>query len=248
MDASLTLAAWSAWDALSGQATRLRRVLVPLATIAEEAGLGPADLDSALDELSALGWATSWTAEGDPVATLTPLGAARLGLKLRRVREGMAGLAWMPADGREGRERCSDGAAVNATSAGVHLDAFADDQTPSAHQVAEAREQVDALGETLRSKRKLSDAELDADRLPRPSIILMGCQPWGERPSGPCPACNGAPIRRASTYCARCDRWGLDFLLGRIWRAIDRAEAERAGEKKARRKGFAARHAPAASA
>src|SRR5262249_37630455 len=71
------------------------KVIVPIAAIVDGTGLAPLDVEAALLELGTLGLIASWTADADPVATLTPLAADRLGLVLVRHAAGrMSGMVW----------------------------------------------------------------------------------------------------------------------------------------------------------
>ena len=225
-----TVAVWLSMQ----EAAHGGRVIVPLAALAEVAGVDPTSLDDALSELAALGLVSSWDPGSGAAATLTPMAAARLGLKLRRVTSGMAGLAWVALDSPDPRDRRRSRRVVNATDVGFSsLDQFAGPY-PRPDEVAADAEDADRS--SPRPARKLPDSALNPDRLPRPTVLLTGCAPWQRPPTGGvwhCPACKGLPLR-ASTLCLICDRWGLDWLLVKIRAADARTEAARSAAAESR--------------
>lgn len=233
------------WLLIVEQAQRLRRVNVPVSTIVERTGLSLGQVEEELAALGNAGLVGCWSAgdDQDECATLLALAAAHLGLRLRRTSGGMRGLTWQPIDGRERCDQCGRPVGSNQcycfrvrpsktlpeADFGTSLDAMPGSEArPDQH--AEAAEEVERSA-PRQTRGRLSDAALDPARLPRPRVLLSGCQPWDDRPSTwhppmvPCPACRGSKMR-GTTYCLRCDRWGLDWLLGRIERDEARTAAE----------------------
>jgi len=211
-------------------AAKLGRVAVPIAEITEGTGLAWADVDDGLADLGELGLVACWDAGAGQVATLTPLAARREGLKIRRISRAWCGLAWVRIDQPEGRDRPrSPARQVRESDLPVSLDRRPG-SIPTPDAIAEANEEAES--KAPEQGRRLPDSALRADRLPRPRIILTGCQPWGDlarerrRNQGNCPACNDADLGPL-VYCCRCGRWGLDWLLDRIRRAERQAELER---------------------
>lgn len=227
------------------QARDLKRVNVPYPTILEATGLDPYVLEVALDHLAQAGLCAAWDPGSGPCATLTPLAARRLGLKLRRADGPRGGCHWVPADRREPKQRRAPVIAQAATDLGVNLDSIPGN-SPRPDEVAEAAEDLDSSAP--RADRRLSDEQ--STRLPRPAILLEGSRAWpGGFPGqvdhdGQCPACRGEPLR-PSTYCLVCDGWGLDWLVGRIRR--DEASADAREKAAAKAKALATRLRPKGS-
>lgn len=172
-------------------------------TTVEQVGIGLADL-------AAEGLAEAWDRGGEVVATLTPLGAARLRVALVEV--GLAGrLVWRsidddePAPARRGRMDRRDGECEP-------LDARLVDPAPGPAARAEAADDAEARVRSWSAGRSRDVPTID--RLPRPTVLLAGCQStWTERrPPRPsrgeaskprarakarkpavCPGCRGAP-------------------------------------------------------
>jgi len=229
------------WTAIADQAERFHRVLIPLAVLSDRTGLDLPTLDLALDQLSDLGLLTCWDDGHGPTATLSPLAASRLGLKLRVDHTGQLGLAWVALTAKDRRTRLRPRKVRPASDFAANLDRIASDALRP-DQIAEAREQAHLRAP--RPGRRLSDAQ--STDLPRPIVILTGSATlWAEHAPGTCPACLGARLP-SSTYCLRCDRWGLDWLLHRL-RESDRLAAEAKLRARSLRT-FAGRHAHTAAA
>lgn len=233
MDAISTEPVPLVWNALADAATG-GQVATPLDDLESSTGLGSREVDDAIDELSRLGMVTSWTAEGKAVATLTPRSAAELGLKIDRVTGSLVrGLAWIRV-----RDRRADYELPpkpwNALAVDVlggderssSLDYFPSD-CPPPDEFAQVAEWIRA-NEPPPRKARLSDREIDF--LPCPQVILTGSAPWRAGKPGVCPVCEGKPLG-SSTYCARCDRWGLDWILDRR-RRNEAIEARRVARSK----------------
>jgi len=211
------------WSFLADEALLNRRVIVPVADIAEATGLDFGEVDDALADLGDVGLVSTWESDGHASATLSALAGERLGIKLRRSTSHHRGLAWIPVDKPDPRERQRRRKAKNATDLGLEsLDRLAGsaerpDAIVSATEDGEAR--------APRSARKLADSALDPDRLPRPTRFIGSTIPTSAlKPGQTCPACLGRPLR-ASEYCLdpHCGRWGLDWVLARIEAAEKRA-------------------------
>ena len=223
------------WTVIADVAAALSRVNVPLEMIAERTGLDPSEVDEAVSQLGEVGLVASWNPGEGPVATLTPLAAARLGLKLRRF-DGKAGMEWIPVNRSDPGERRRPKRVFQASALRVDLDKIPGD-APRPDQIAEATEAVESMAP--RPGRRLPDSA--TAKLLGPSILIEGCASvWRETNGGRCTACKGLPLAR-STYCLRCSRWGLDWLLDRIWAAERRAAAAKGRNEEART--FAERHA-----
>jgi len=158
----------------------LRIVLVPIALIVDDTGIGPVEVDAALDQLGALGLVTAWVADADPVATLTPLAARRLGLKLRKESEGWRGLEWVPTSWKDRRERRRPTRIHDATSLEVNLDSF-EGRALRPDQITAAAEAMARL--VPKPGRRLADDVRSGERLPRPTRIITGNAAWGGEPT-----------------------------------------------------------------
>ncbi|MEO6808214.1 MAG: hypothetical protein ABI353_03780 [Isosphaeraceae bacterium] len=165
------------------------------------------DLDVTSDllaELETSGWIEVWEQSDVLAVTLSPLGSARLGVRLIEVgpeelpRWGFVGDPEPPAPRAKGvaREaRAAELLSVVDTSPGPVL----------AAEIAEL-----AATATQRAPGSV--------HFPRPTLLIgQGLSPW----PGPtchnteaplCLACKGASLQ-AHMYCLYCDRWGLDHLL-----------------------------------
>jgi hypothetical protein len=221
------------------QAKSLGRVSVKAEDIAKGTGLDLAGVDEALDRLAEMGLASAWTdAKGRPVATLSPLAARRLGIKIRRDRWGQAILGWQPLGRPEPRaysrpaKRLVNATDLGSDEAGGNLDRWEGDE-PSADAKRMASEGT-AIVDEKKTARRLSDNMLDPDRLPWPSLILMGSGGWSrEQGDGPCPVCQGRKLR-PNEACGYCLEWGLAWLLRRTEAGDRRYEAERERAREAR--------------
>ena len=174
--------------------------------IAEASELDIDQVSGSLSDLSAGGWVDPW----QDAWTLTPFAAEYLGVRLCEF--GLSGrLRWSdvpPSTVRPKRER----------PAPESVDELVD-HGPSPATIAEANEE---------RARWRARAPFDVDRLPWPTILLMGCSlVWTERqvraarkrgtkPASvtQCGACHNLPLK-PGTYCLRCDRWHLDGVVAK---------------------------------
>jgi hypothetical protein len=144
---------------------------------------------------------------------LTPLAAARLGLRLDA-----DSARWVPAAApaesprkvRRARQRqvCETDLNGEPDDPGP-LDSFPDPGAADPAEAVAAAEEVEA-----RAPRKRSRAD-HAPALPRPTILLGERLIWdGPRwtETKPCPGCRGRRLTPAR-YCLICERWGLDYLV-----------------------------------
>jgi hypothetical protein len=175
------------------------RVLVP----------GDGFEEEAIADLVSGGAISSWSVEDQTWVTLTPYSAATFGLRIRQEKGSLA-LRWVSATKKRRARRPSKAELIEQP---VNLDSLVDDKADNPSEIAVANERIEREIE-LRERRgvRRTDAEL-AGRLPYPEVLLTGCQAWSGRVPAVCPACKGSRLR-AMTYCLRCDRWGLDWLLG----------------------------------
>lgn len=160
----------------------------------------------AVEELVAGGALSSCSMDGVEIVTLTPFSASVFALRIRaEIHSGE--LRWTPAKRSRKRRRPS-----KSEEQPLDLDAIADPNADEASEIAVANERIEREIEA-RGKRRVhrTDAEL-AGHLPCPQVLLTGCESWGRETSNPCPACKGLRLGPL-TYCLRCDRWGLDWLL-----------------------------------
>jgi hypothetical protein len=220
------------WLLVCDLAVTLSRVSVPTVDLVERTGFDVEAIETALVDLAGSGLVATWDDGSGPVATLTPLAAARLGLKLRRF-EGRGGLEWMPASRPDPKERRRAGRVVAASSLGLDLDRLAgSDSEPS--DIVAASEAVERLAPAR--GRRLADRVY----LPAPTVTLTGCRTWPDGwpgrvgDDGRCSACRGARLS-SSVYCLVCDRWGLDWLVAILRERDRREETEKRRAAKARR-------------
>lgn len=190
----------------------------------------------AVESLAASGLISVCAWEGGEVATLSPLAAERLGVRISSTSGG--GWVWTSKDARVQRRRPRKGRTKTET---LDAEAVADPGL-TAEDFAVLNERIEAYAVEGRANRRqrLDDEQLTGRHLPRPAVILTGSDSsWAEfvRPRGVCSVCLGLPLG-PSTYCLRCDRWGLDWLLARIKAAEARAEkrAKEAAKFKPKRK------------
>lgn len=181
------------------------------------------DLDASDDATESLRQAglievCSW--EDTACLSLTPLAAGRLKLRVTMARDGA--LVWSRTPAKQRRALRSKGYDFDASR---YPDKRASD--PSEFAAVNERILTYIKLHERNKKPRLTDADLAGKTLPRPSILLEGCQPWSSLWTGDCPVCGGLPLR-ASTYCLWCCRWGLDWLLTAIREAIaDKEKAEK---------------------
>jgi hypothetical protein len=212
------------WNLITDLAVNTCRVTVPFAMIADRIGLTLDEVDDAVADLGEVGLVSAWDPGGGPSATLTPLAARRLGLKLRRF-EGRDGNEFMPVGRPDPLERQRRRKTIAASTLGIDLDRLPGD-APRPDMIVEAAEAIEALA-PRRAGRESDDA---ARQLPRPPVMLEGCRPWPEgwpgHPGydGRCPACRGSKLS-AAVYCLVCDRWGLDWRVNRLLQADRLADA-----------------------
>ena len=215
------------FDAVNDRAERLGEVVTPIAAVVEATGLAP---DAVLAELVGMatpefGW-IEFGAEDEPdTVSLTGYAAEKLGLRLEPDDKAAPGCVWVPIATPPGRRRRQ----VERERRKVRLVLFSElglegygdldgidvhDDDPKLNQL---------LGELVALTvpgpgQKSSDDNFD--RIPQPTMVLMGCRAWVNVVEAPCPACGDAPLGR-SHYCGRCDRFGLDHRVA----AVNRAEA-----------------------
>jgi hypothetical protein len=181
--------------------------------LAGATGADAAEVEPALAELAAAGWVEPWEPDPDGPArcVLTPLAAARLGLRLDA-----ESARWVPAaapaepprKARRGKQVCETDLNGEPDDPGP-LDSFPDPGAPDPAEVVAAADEVEA-----RAPRKRSRAD-HPPALPRPTILLGERLIWdGPRwtETKPCPGCRGRRLT-AARYCLCCDTWGLDRLL-----------------------------------
>jgi hypothetical protein len=181
--------------------------------LAGATGADAAEVEPALAELAAAGWVEPWEPDPDGPArcVLTPLAAARLGLRLDA-----ESARWVPAaapaepprKARRGKQVCETDLNGEPDDPGP-LDSFPDPGAPDPAEVVAAADEVEA-----RAPRKRSRAD-HPPALPRPTILLGERLIWdGPRwtETKPCPGCRGRRLT-AARYCLVCERWGLDFLV-----------------------------------
>jgi hypothetical protein len=242
MNESMSAIAAAVWLCMVDQARRLRKVNVDIDTIVEGTELDHGWVEIALDELADDSRVETWHAGDGTVVTLSPLSAARLGLKLRLT---ISGYTWQAVSHRDHQPRVKRLRRVdktetrNETDHGITLDRMAGPASrPDQH--AEAHEAVQQAAPEQRRGR-LADSALNPDRLPRPTALLDSPEPWTWQRPQCCPACKGKKLE-AMSFCLRCDNWGLDWLLARISRdemrsvaavadSIRTAEAVRVGRR-----------------
>lgn len=192
------------------------RVLVPIGDFPAE------DLD-ALRESGLLS-VTTW--EGSEVATLTPLSASRLGLRIG------PRFTWVDASIRPKRK-------VPKREADAPLDPsrIADDRADRPDDIAIANERIEAEAQRRGRRNGMvrTDAEIAGRDLPFPAVLLEGCQAWHTIRTLPCRACLNKKLR-ASTYCLVCDRWGLDWLLARVAPIVKKKASKPAAFRPKKRK------------
>lgn len=208
----MTESAAETWLAISTDS----RVMVPADTFPAE------DLD-ALRE-SGLVSTCSWA--GSEVATLTPLSASRLGLRIGPK------LTWVDASIRPKRKKPKRDAETS-----LDPSRLADERADRPDEIAMANERIEAEAQRQDRRRtfRRTDAEVAGRELPYPSTLLQGCRAWERIAPRPCPACLGKKLH-ASTYCLICDRWGLDWLLARLTPIVQKKACKPAAFRPKRKK------------
>lgn len=177
-----------------------RRVMVPIIDLGGESVRAILSRLSDADLIDLAEW------EGVPILSLSPFAATQLGLC---VAETAAGYEWAAVPSRTPHRPRPRRREV------VELDELPDHRAMTPDDIAEARE---AIGEA-------SGGVFDRlDSLPRPWVLLSGCQPWSghgdpEHVPKDCPACLNRPLR-STVYCLYCYRWGLDPLRKRLLASI----------------------------
>ena len=169
-----------------------------------------------LSELDAGGWVEKW----DEAWTLTPFAAEYLGVRLYEfgLAERVRWSAVPPATKRPSRAKRRE--------TEDHADALHEvvDPGPSVEEMVEWKDEVEKWW---------PKAPFDVDRLPRPTIFLMGCAiVWTEKPATiagkprskrtppphHCSACKNSPLK-PGVICGRCLRWNLDGVVATRRRA-----------------------------
>ena len=212
-----------------------------IVSVTDLVDLAATDLETVLSSLGSLesGGLVEFDATAE-TATLTPLSAERLGLRVEY--EGGAWV-WVPVDQpeRQSRARSSSFDASTRIDRRQHEPWQEVEAWEYADTLAAAQAKARAHAESQGKRYRRTDAELEAldDSLPKPGLALTGVQMWPPMhdsyfcsPTGQwcvvhrCPVCRGRKLR-PSHYCLWCDRWGLDYLLPGI-KAIRRSKT---GEK-----------------
>jgi hypothetical protein len=208
---------FEAWSAVLGAIVDGATACSAITDIAEVLACDDDSVSEVLCELEVNGLVERWAQASGLTYTLSALAAE--GLRVHIVEHGLAARArWERIRERRGHRRTRGRPSEDAALA------RAIDPATSSAEAAEAADEA----EHWRPK-----GPLKVDQLPRPTILLTGADTdWGEtdasgrtqpiraarRKPGPCSACHGRPLR-ASTYCLRCRRWGLDGLIAAHRRA-----------------------------
>ena len=239
-DVSLSTAA--VWIYLADRAIATGRVSVPLADCAARLDLDIDQVEESVDALCRLGLVSAWTFDGQSCATLSPLSAERLGLKLQS--GSSAGtLGWVSRSKRDPPVRRRSKIRT-ATDLQIRLELLASDSLRP-DQIAEARETVEDLihDQSGAKKKRLPDTILANP--PRPFVLITGSATvWQETSTGKCSACGSAESHstiHGSTICLRCHRYSFDWILDRLKRS---AAAAAIAEAKAPKPTFAQLHHP----
>jgi hypothetical protein len=179
------------------------------------------DLEPTTDllcEMDVAGWVEVWDGDVEPLVTLTPLAAERLGVVIAEFGVRLKP-RWVPAgDPPPSPPKSTD---VHYTDRQAHDDAFLDPfDFPDI--AAEKSERVERRTAALR---KVRDRVTHIDDLPTPVHLQgQGLTPWpgpAEVDARPCcPACGDRPLA-PHVYCLCCNRWGLDDLLAVLWERQD---------------------------
>lgn len=218
------------------------RAFLPAERIADVVASTCDDVNASLADMQDNGLVAEWPGFG---WTLTPFAAESLHVTLRE--HSMTGRAYWGDPERPKRPTLEQ---RRATKASAEIVDQVPDPGPGPPAIAEAADEA-AHWRPVRP--------FDADRLPRPVIMLTGCAVvWTERAAvvtgkkrpdrigarrfpvasspkhmpiqaGECSACNGSHLQ-PSMYCLRCDRWGFDGLCAAKRRAAQRAMAGAKGD------------------
>jgi hypothetical protein len=202
------------WGAVLGAVVDGARPWSGAAELAAVLGWQPERLSPVIDDLIINGLIVEWARPGSVSYTLTPLSAD--GLNVHIVERGYR-TVWAP--------RCSPGRPPAGSSTPEGYDP--PDPSPGPAELAADREE---------SGRWRPRGPLEADRFPRPRLILTGSETvWRERAAPVagkrldrkalaarrrfrCSACKGLRLE-PDTYCARCCRWGRDGTIAAHRRA-----------------------------
>lgn len=215
-----------------------RRVMVPLSELQSRSGLDRSEFNFSLGRLSDAELLEVCQWGESSYAALSPYAAAREGLKPRRPRRDGSGprsLVWVSVESTERRERIAGRVEIDPQANPASL---ADPSAAEPVEVAIASEEVgllvseelakDEAAKTEGKRRRRTDDERNPARLPWPSVVLCGVQPWPPRPiwGDVCPVCRrGKGGRmRGSACCLWCDRWSLDWLLHRMGRRTEKVK------------------------
>lgn len=179
-----------------------------------------------LDALRESGLISVCTWKGSEAATLTPLAAFRLNLRIGPK------LTWVDASAKPKKKKSRRDAEDPLDPSRV-----VDDRALRPDEVAIANERIEREAERQVKRRKYhrSEAEIAGRDLPFPGVLLEGCQAWHTIRTLPCRACLDKKLR-ASTYCLVCDRWGLDWLLARVAPIVQKKASKPAAFRPKKRK------------
>lgn len=180
------------------------------AQLAAAIGRGVDETNDLLCDLELAGWLVVWDAEPGPLVTLSPLAAARWGVRLVETGPGETP-RWARAFDPDPPLPRAKHVCAHERAASL---AFVVDPAPAPDLAAERSERAEALARSPDA----ADAAARSARpefLPRPSILIgLGLSPWPGPFAAPfalCPVCGGRTLP-PQMYCLYCDRWGLDGL------------------------------------
>lgn len=204
------------WTTILDDAVIRGVVVVPIESIAQRLGRPPETTEEGICRLVVAGLIERWPASRrGPSVCLSSSSAADLGLVLARVSNALEALQWSEKSRRGRAEKSRPGPATNESDLDCDLDSLAGpDRRPE--DIAIATEEAER--KAPKYSRRSSDREADPDRLPCPTILIEGPRAWTAEAATPCPVCTGRPLR-PTEMCLRCNRWALDWMVARIWRA-----------------------------
>lgn len=204
------------WAMILDDAVIRHVVVVPIESIAQRLGLSPETVEEGIGRLVLAGLIERWPASRrGPSVCLSASSAADLGLVLARVSNAIEALEWSEKSRKGRAEKSRKGPATNESDLDCDLDSMVGpDRRPE--DIAISIEEAERTAPKY--SRRSSDREADPDRLPCPTILIEGPRAWTAEAASPCPVCTGRTLR-PSEMCLRCDRWSLDWMVARIWRA-----------------------------